>query len=111
MPTYDDCLNRARALAERRGLVLNRDTERVKKVVGLMAENLSNHGHYYCPCKKQNDPPIHGTDPLCPCPELDDELAADGRCFCKLFFTKQAADAEGRREESTGGSSCCRSEG
>jgi ferredoxin-thioredoxin reductase catalytic subunit len=105
LPAYEDCLERARALAEERGLVLNSDWERVRKVIGLMTENKSIHGYYYCPCKKQNDPPIHGTDPLCPCPELDEELEADGRCFCKLFFAKDAEDAP--REESTDGSACC----
>ncbi|NQU25133.1 MAG: hypothetical protein HQ567_27925 [Candidatus Nealsonbacteria bacterium] len=43
------------------------------------------------PCKQENKPPVKGQDTLCPCPEIMDEVSAEGHCFCRLFFTPQAA--------------------
>lgn len=93
MTEYDRNLARLQTIAEKRRLTLNPDQARVQKVVGLMTENFKEHGHYYCPCKQEDGPPVEGTDPLCPCPEMQDEIAQDGHCACRLFFTVESANA------------------
>ncbi|MBN1911388.1 MAG: hypothetical protein JW818_16715 [Pirellulales bacterium] len=86
MEAYDENLRRLQAVAEKEGLILNPDQERVQKVVGLMTENFTAVGEYVCPCKQQHKPPVKGADTLCPCPEMMDEVAQEGHCFCRLFF-------------------------
>ena len=94
MPEYENNYRRLQAIAGGRKLVLNPDEARVQKVVGLMTENFKAVGEYVCPCKQQHKPPVKGQDILCPCPEMMDEVSADGCCFCKLFFSSEAAAAE-----------------
>jgi len=91
--TYESNLQRLESLAQEQGLVFNPDPARVSKVVGLMTENFRAVGEYVCPCKQQHKPPQQGLDKTCPCPEWLAEIAQDGHCFCKLFFTPQKAQA------------------
>lgn len=67
------------------GFMLNPDTERLEKVLGLMTENLVATGKPFCLCK-QSHPLDHAKDVACPCPEWKSEVAAEGHCFCRLFF-------------------------
>ncbi|HDR00429.1 MAG TPA: ferredoxin:thioredoxin reductase [candidate division WOR-3 bacterium] len=87
-------LERARRVADKLGLVLNPNRERALKVATLLAKNHAEHGKYYCPCK-QSHPLDPAKDTVCPCPTLTEEIAADGHCFCKLFYTTEAAGAAG----------------
>ena len=82
---YNETLVRAEEIAEKAGLSLNEDSERVQKVIGLMTINLKSAGNYFCPCK-QSHPLDASKDVLCPCPEINDEINADGCCFCKLYY-------------------------
>jgi ferredoxin-thioredoxin reductase catalytic subunit len=76
---------RLRAIAESEGCGLNPDAERVQKVVGLMTRNFKEYGRYFCPCKQSHPlDPSKGT--LCPCPEMGQEMAEAGHCFCRLFY-------------------------
>jgi ferredoxin-thioredoxin reductase catalytic subunit len=84
---FEKLLGRIRELAERSGFVLNPDAERVSKVVGLMTNNLVDAGKRYCPCK-QSHPLDVKADVLCPCPTWREEIARDGHCACRLFFSK-----------------------
>jgi ferredoxin-thioredoxin reductase catalytic chain len=84
---YNITLKRAAEHAEQNGLKLNDDTERVEKVIGLMTMNHSDTGSFFCPCK-QSHPLDPGSDVICPCPELPDEIIADGHCYCRLFYSK-----------------------
>jgi len=82
---YLRTLERALKFATERGYVLNPDNERVEKVIGLMTMNHSAAGDFFCPCK-QSHPLDTVKDVVCPCPELSEEVAAEGCCFCRLFF-------------------------
>jgi len=84
-------IERAREVGVQRGYVLNSDTKRVRKIANLLVQNEEQFGKYYCPCK-QSHPLDPAKDVLCPCPTLKDEVAKDGRCFCRLFFKSGAAD-------------------
>ncbi len=85
---YDKNLARVHALATEKGYKVNPDTERVRKVVGLMTMNYTAHTAYYCPCK-QSHPLDPQKDTTCPCPELESEITKDGNCFCRLFYKQQ----------------------
>ena len=93
MTAYNKNLRRIQVIAKEKKLILNPDPARVQKVVGLMTENFEAVGEYICPCNQKNKPPIKGRDILCPCPDMMDEVAKDGHCFCRLFFTPEAAKA------------------
>jgi ferredoxin-thioredoxin reductase catalytic chain len=88
---YQKLLGRMTGIAEKNRYILNTDTERLEKVLGLMTENLVDTGKAYCPCK-QSDPPNLKTDVLCPCPDWKKEIAKDGNCYCRLFFSKTKSD-------------------
>jgi len=92
-PAYDTNLNRLLAIACEQGLVLNPDPARVNKVVGLMTHNFLAVGEYICPCKQEHKPAQRGVDKACPCPEWLSEIAQDGHCYCRLFFTPAKATA------------------
>ncbi|MBE0432609.1 ferredoxin:thioredoxin reductase [candidate division WOR-3 bacterium] len=87
-PEYNENLARIRKIAGQQGHLLNPDEERIRKVVGLMTMNNNEFGKYYCPCK-QNHPLDPAKDVLCPCPGMEEEIAKDGHCFCKLFYQKK----------------------
>ena len=82
---YTTALERARSIAAGNGWKLNPDTARMEKVLGLMTMNHTATGRYYCPCK-QSHPLDPGVDTICPCPELEDEMAQEGHCFCRLYY-------------------------
>jgi len=83
---YGKTLNHAEEIIGKAGCTINPDDQRVQKVVGLMTMNFTAAGKYYCPCK-QSHPLDTEKDVICPCPEMEAEIDADGFCFCKLFFT------------------------
>ncbi|HIE05373.1 MAG TPA: hypothetical protein EYP58_01085 [bacterium (Candidatus Stahlbacteria)] len=80
---------RLEKIGKRRGLVFNKNHGWVDEVIALIASNYLRYGNYYC-CCKQSHPLDPENDTVCPCPELDDEIKADGYCHCRLFFTPEA---------------------
>ena len=84
--TYEENIERVKKIADTKGLHLNTDNERIKKVIGLMTENYNSFGAQYCPCKQINDIPELGKDPVCPCPEMDEEIKENGCCRCRVFY-------------------------
>ncbi len=86
---YKENYQRLEKIAREKGYVFNSDKERVNKVISLMTNNYKEFGKYYCPCK-QHHPLDPEKDTLCPCPELDEEVARDGNCYCRLFYKKEA---------------------
>jgi ferredoxin-thioredoxin reductase catalytic subunit len=84
---FQDNLARLNRVAHENGLILNPDTARVEKVVGLMTANFVAVGEYICPCKQTHKPPQKGIDKACPCPEWLNEVAQTGHCYCRLFYS------------------------
>jgi len=93
--TYDSNLRRLRLLAAENGLVLNSDTARLEMVAGRMAKNYDEVEEWVCPCKQQHRPPVKGQDKTCPCPEWLEEIALDGCCHCRLFFSSEGTTQTG----------------
>ena len=88
---FEQNLKRLTEIADTHGLVLNPDEKRVKKVVGLMADNYDQVNEWVCPCKQTQRPPVKGKDKTCPCNEWMEEIDADGHCCCRLFYTQEKA--------------------
>jgi len=86
-------LEQARKVGEAHGYVLNPDTKRARKIANLLAEHEARYGKRFCPCK-QSHPLDPENDEVCPCPDLDAEVAANGHCHCWLFFRKPEAGAD-----------------
>ncbi len=88
----DDYLkNRSRLenIARKKEYVFNANSDWVDQVIRLMTNNYLKYGKYYCPCK-QSHPLDPENDPICPCPEMDEEVKRDGHCHCRLFFSPSA---------------------
>jgi len=88
---YDENLIRLQKIANDRNLVLNPDQARKQKVISLMTENNKAVGEYICPCKQKNKPLVKCKDILYPCSDMMAEIARDGHCHCRLFFSSEAA--------------------
>ncbi len=86
-PEYEATLERALSFAKESGLILNPDEKRVEKVIGLMTMNYNTTGKYFCPCK-QSHPLDTENDTICPCSTIEDEIEAEGHCYCRLFYKK-----------------------
>ena len=104
MTAYDENVRRLMRIANEKNLVFNPDPARLQKVIGLMTENFEAVGEYICPCKQTNKPPVRGQDILCPCPDMMDEIAKDGHCHCRLFYTPEVADDQKNQKNESG---CC----
>ena len=62
---YTTTLARARSIANENGWMLNPDTARMEKVLGLMTMNFTETGEFFCPCK-QSHPWTPGPIPSAP---------------------------------------------
>lgn len=74
-------------ITEKKGYIFNPNQDWVEQVIRLMTNNYKEYGRYYCPCK-QHYPVDTTIDAVCPCPTLDEEVARDGYCHCRLFYRK-----------------------
>ena len=106
MSAYEENLYRLQKIAQENNLVLNPDKARIEKVVGNMTKNYEAVGEYICPCKQTHHPPIKGKDVLCPCPDMLDEIARDGHCDCRVFYTSEAA-ADVYKDQPNESGCCC----
>jgi ferredoxin-thioredoxin reductase catalytic subunit len=89
--TVEQNQQRVQAIAREHGLVLNPFPTKAQMVIELMAKNYDAVGEWVCPCKQENRPPLKGQEKTCPCPEWLDEIAGDGCCGCRLFYTPAKA--------------------
>ncbi|MDN7024036.1 ferredoxin:thioredoxin reductase [Methanoculleus sp. FWC-SCC1] len=96
--TEDELVEEIRAWAEQyareNDLILNPD-ERVRNAVlqGL-ARNQIRYGVRYCPCRIRKGVAEEDAQIACPCAYHREEIEAEGRCHCNLFFRKDAARTE-----------------
>jgi len=88
---YEVNQQRVEDIARQHGLVLSPFPLKARMVIRSMAQNCDAVGEWVCPCKQQNQPPVKGKEKTCPCPEWLDEIACDGYCGCKLFFSPAKA--------------------
>ena len=89
-------LRHLKAVAARRGYAVQDDPRLLDRLLRSLNENRQRFGGYYCPCNKRHYPLEAKTDPICPCPEAGDEIAANGHCDCHLFFDAEAIQAKRR---------------
>jgi ferredoxin-thioredoxin reductase catalytic subunit len=75
--------------AEKRGMQLNPDEERVGEVAKGLAARQEKFGKRYCPCRIITGDPEEDRKIICPCVYHEEELKEHGMCHCKLFSTKE----------------------
>lgn len=94
-----------RKTAEKHGLELNPDEAQLRRLLKSLADNKTNHGKPYCPCK-QHFPLQRDADPVCPCPTFRREVETQGHCVCHLFFSPEAAERLRKRPGLLAGVTC-----
>jgi ferredoxin-thioredoxin reductase catalytic chain len=79
----------AKRYAEKQGIQLNPDEERVDEVAKGLAVRQEKFGKRYCPCRIITGDAKEDRKIICPCVYHDEELKEHGMCHCKLFSTKE----------------------
>ncbi|MHC1625434.1 MAG: ferredoxin-thioredoxin reductase catalytic domain-containing protein, partial [Methermicoccaceae archaeon] len=74
----------------------NPDLETTIVVVQGLAARKEQFKRPYCPCRLMN-PDSDNRDIICPCDYMEQEIAEDGECHCKLFMSPEHAN-EVRKE-------------
>ncbi len=92
---YEDNFVRLQKVADEMGIILNPNEARVQRVIGKMTHHLINMGENVCPCKQTTPHPSPGEEILCPCEDLAEEIRRDGKCHCRLFYSKDHPSAKG----------------
>ncbi|MGA3198237.1 MAG: ferredoxin-thioredoxin reductase catalytic domain-containing protein [Halobacteriota archaeon] len=82
----------AKKHAERRGMQLNPDEERVDEVTKGLAARQEKFGKRYCPCRIITGDTEEDRKIICPCIYYEEELKEHGMCHCKLFSTKETVE-------------------
>lgn len=72
-----------RKVAEDRGYEVVE--ENLEIIVKGLIRNFEKYGGYYCPCRLVKDDDGWKKKITCPCDFLDDEIAKDGICHCRLY--------------------------
>lgn len=85
----------AKRYAEKRGIQLNPQEERVDEVVKGLAARQQKFGKRYCPCRIITGDAEEDRKIICPCVYYEAELKKDGMCHCRLFSTKEVEGISG----------------
>ena len=79
----------AKRYADKQGIHLNPDEERVDEVAKGLAARQEKFGKRYCPCRIITGDADEDRKIICPCVYHEEELKEHGMCHCKLFVTKE----------------------
>ncbi|MGZ4917652.1 MAG: ferredoxin-thioredoxin reductase catalytic domain-containing protein [Halobacteriota archaeon] len=90
----------AKRYAEKKGIQLNPDEQRVDEVAKGLAIRQKKFGKRYCPCRIITGDTKEDRKIICPCVYQEEELKKFGTCHCKLFSVKESE--EGASSESEG---------
>lgn len=75
--------------ATKAGYRLNPDQQILDMVIEGLARNKHIHGKRYCPCRLLSGNLEEDRQKICPCKWHKDEIEADGKCHCQLYFTNE----------------------
>ena len=78
----------AKKYAEKRGIQLNPDEERVDEVAKGLAVRQEKFGKRYCPCRIVTGNAEEDRKIICPCVYHREEIETEGSCHCALYFGK-----------------------
>jgi ferredoxin-thioredoxin reductase catalytic subunit len=79
----------AKRYAEKKGIEVNPDEERLDEVVKGLASRQEKFGKRYCPCRIITGNTEEDRKIICPCVYHEAELKEHGTCHCKLFSVKK----------------------
>ncbi|MGB9371132.1 MAG: ferredoxin-thioredoxin reductase catalytic domain-containing protein [Halobacteriota archaeon] len=88
----------AKRYAEKQGIQLNPDEQRVDEVAQGLAVRQEKFGKRYCPCRIMTGDVQEDRKIICPCAYQEEELKEHGMCHCKLFSTRQQRGVSGEVE-------------
>ncbi len=74
--------------AEKAGVKVNPDKERLEVVIKGLLKNKEKHGEVYCPCRIVTGNKKKDEEIICPCVFHRGEIELEGHCRCLLFFEK-----------------------
>ncbi len=90
----------AKRYAEKKGIQLNPDEQRVDEVAEGLAIRQKKFGKRYCPCRIITGDTKEDRKIICPCVYQEEELKKFGTCHCKLFSVKESEEGESSASES-----------
>ncbi len=73
--------------AQKSGYRLNEDQRQLGVVIRGLVRNHERFGDRFCPCRIRSGDPEKDREIICPCIFREEEVKADGRCHCNLFFS------------------------
>lgn len=73
--------------AQKCGYRLNEDERQLGVVIRGLVRNRERFGDRFCPCRIRSGAPEKDREIICPCIFREEEVKADGRCHCNLFFS------------------------
>lgn len=85
--TKQEIIDGIRKVAEERGYEVIEDN--LDTIVKGLLRNFEKHGGYYCPCRLVKGDDEWKLQITCPCVFLDDEIAENGICHCRLYQSNQ----------------------
>jgi ferredoxin-thioredoxin reductase catalytic subunit len=87
----------ARKYAKEKGWILNPDKDKLRVVMRGLARNTKRFGERYCPCRIRSGDTEKDRAIICPCIYHEDEVAKEGQCHCRLYFTPEKSPPEPHR--------------
>jgi ferredoxin-thioredoxin reductase catalytic chain len=75
--------------AESQGIQLNKDREYVLEILEGLLTNESRYGYRSCPCRLATGVKEKDADIICPCVYRDPDIKDYGRCYCRLYVSKE----------------------
>ena len=84
----EELIKEAEEYAEKVGIKLNPNKEKLAVVIKGLMDNNKKHGEVYCPCRIVTGNKEKDKDIICPCVFHRGEIELQGHCLCQLFFKK-----------------------
>jgi ferredoxin-thioredoxin reductase catalytic subunit len=85
--TEEELLAWAQHYAKKHGWKLNPDEKQLATVIRGLARNKARFGRPYCPCRIRSGNEERDRIIECPCIYHKDEIANEGSCHCRLYYS------------------------
>jgi len=84
-PTTQELKQKFKEHAEKTGIKLNPDDNRVNEVIKGLIKKKEKFGDIYCPCRVVSGDKEKDKEIICPCIFHKKEIELQGHCLCNLF--------------------------
>lgn len=90
--TPQELLDKLSRVGELKGHYLHADKEHCLDIAKSLLECLEKHGYMNCPCRLAKEDKKLDADIICPCIYREEDIRAQGACFCLLFVSEEHKD-------------------